>query len=593
MDDEKRAWRERIELKKRSRVIKKRARRVEGATVRHARRFLVNRWDKIREVRLRIIFWLGGVGLLIALVGLQMVWFQKSYVSQAAVSGGTYAEALKGPIDTLNPLYASTPAEVAASRLLFSSLYTYDTSGHVHGDIATGLTNENNKVFTIKLRHDARWQDGQKLTADDVAFTVNLMKNPAARSTQASSWQGIDAQVLDAYTVKFTLPASYAPFLQALTFAILPQHLLQSANVSALRESTFSSAPIGSGPFKLRLLQVVNQTDGRKIAHLDASDMYYQGRPRIDHLQLHAYSDDESIGRALRTSEVSGASDVTSDIARSVDTNRYEIEIHSQNNGVYALFNLNQPVLKDANVRKALQMGTDTNAIRAQVYGHPEELHLPFMNDQVPGADAIPAPEYDSAAAAKLLSDSGWVMQNGVRAKGADKLRLRVVTSKNGDYEKALQLIVGQWRQLGVQVDTQVYDPSDPGQSFTSEVLQQRNYDVLLDELQVGGDPDVFAYWHSRGQQNFSNYGNPVSDDALSSARATSDPVLRGVKYTAFAKQWLADVPAIGLYQSNFIYPHLKATHILDANEKIVNGDEHYAGVRYWAAQEGAVYKTP
>lgn len=90
--------------------------------MRHAHRFLVSRWDKVREIRLHIIVWLGSVAVLIALVGLQMVWFQRSYVTRAAVSGGTYAEAIKGSIDTLNPLYATKPAELAASHLLFSSL---------------------------------------------------------------------------------------------------------------------------------------------------------------------------------------------------------------------------------------------------------------------------------------------------------------------------------------------------------------------------------------------------------------------------------------------------------------------------------------
>jgi len=166
-DNDKTPIRDRIELKKRSKTLKKSARkhakRVEGATIRHAQRFLINRWDKIREVRMHIILWLGGVGVLIGLVGLQMVWFQTSYVAQAPVSGGTYAEAIKGTIDTLNPLFATKPAELAASHLLFSSLYANDTTGHLRGDIASSMTNEEDKVYTVKLRKDAKWHDGDKL----------------------------------------------------------------------------------------------------------------------------------------------------------------------------------------------------------------------------------------------------------------------------------------------------------------------------------------------------------------------------------------------------------------------------------------------
>lgn len=592
-DSEKKTGWKQFELKKRSKRIKKHARRAEGATIRHTRKFLVNRWDNIRDVRLHIIFWLGGVALLIAIVGLQVTWFQRSYIATAAVSGGTYAEAVKGPIETLNPLYATSPAELAASHLLFSSLYVNDSTGHLKGDIATTMTNENNKVFTVKLRRDAKWHDGQPITAKDVVYTVAVMKIASARAVMSASWQGVEARQINDDTVQFTLPASYAAFPQALTFAIIPQHILNSLDPATLRESSFSSVPVGSGPFKLRLLQTLSQSTGRKIVHMDSNANYYDGKPRLDRLQLHVYNDDDSVTRALRTGEVTAASDISSDVAKTVNTKRYDIITKPINSGVYALFNLSQPGVKDAAVRRALQIGTDTSVIRQQLYKKPEQLYLPFVHGQVPAADAIPAPVYNSVAANKLLSDNGWVLKDGVRTKGTEKLRLRVVTRKNNDYETALKAIISQWQDLGVQVDSQVFDPTDASQSFTEQVLQQKNYDVLLDELVIGGDPDVFAYWHSRGLLNFSNYGNQTSDDSLASARSRSDPSLREVKYTTFAKQWLSDAPAIGLYQSNFIYVDSKTTESIKPTEKIISSDEHYAGVRYWTSNQGTVYKTP
>lgn len=590
--DGKKGWK-RFELKKRSKTLKKHARRLEDVTTRHAHRFLISRWDKIREVRLHIIIWLASVGMLIAVVGIQMVWFQQSYITKAPISGGTYAEAVKGSIQTLNPLYAATPAELSASHLLFSSLYSVDTTGHLKGDLATAMKDESDKIFTIKLRHDARWHDGKPLTADDVVFTVGLMKNPAAHAVMATSWQKVGVEKIDDYTVKFTLPASYAAFPQALTFGVLPAHLLKDISPSALRGAGFSTAPIGSGPFKLRLLQVVSQAAGRKIVHLDANSDYYAGSPRLDHLQLHVYKDDDGIARALKTGEANGASDVASDVAAKVDKGQYETVIRPVNDGVYAIFNTTQSVLKDPVVRRALQMATDTATIRHKIYGNPAQLYLPYVSDQITGTETIPAPVMDIPGAEKLLDGAGWVLKDGVRSKGESKLHLRVVTRKNTDYETVLETIAPQWRKLGVQVDTQIFDTSDPTQNFTTDILQQRNYDVLLDEMVIGGDPDVFAYWHSRGQLNFANYGNATSDDDLSSARTTSDMRLRSVKYVAFAKQWLADVPAIALYRSNFIYVHTKNTETVQPDETIISADEHYANVRYWTARQGTVYKTP
>ena len=587
--DDKGLW-NRFELKHRSKKLKKHARKAEGATIRHARKFVFSRWENIREVRLHIIGWLGGVGLLIAVVGVQMLWFQQGYVTTAAVSGGAYAEAVRGPVQTLDPLYAITPAEVAASRLLFSSLYALDASGHVKGDVASSMANEGDKQFTIKMRQDVRWHDGQKMTSDDVVFTVGLMKNPAARAVMNASWRGIDAEKVDEYTVKFTLPAAYAAFPQALTFSILPEHLLKTVEPVNLRESSFSEAPIGSGPFSLRLLQTINDTAGRRVVHLASNHDYYAGKPRVDRLQLHVYGDEESIARALRTGEVSAASDVSEATAGTVDTTRYDIMTKPTNSGVYAIFNASQPILKDAAVRKALQLGTNTQAIRDELYEKPDPMDLPFAKRQVTGSEALAAPKFDREAAKKALTDAGWVLQGDVRSKGQEKLQLRVATRKNSDFEKTIGLLAGQWRQLGVDVQTQVVEG---GQDFAQQILQQRVYDVLLDELVIGSDPDVYAYWHTKGPQNFASYSNQTSDDALASARARSDEALRAVKYVAFAKQWLADVPAIGLYQSDFVYVQSKSVSSLTMDEIVVDPNEHYAGVKYWTADKGTVYKTP
>jgi peptide/nickel transport system substrate-binding protein len=587
--DDKGLW-NKFELKHRSKKLKKHAKKAEGATIRHARKFVFNRWENIREVRLHIIGWLGGVGLLIAIVGMQMLWFQQSYITTAAVSGGTYAEALRGPVDTLDPLYATSPAEIAASRLLFSSLYALDTSGSVKGDLATSMANDSDKVFTVTMRKDAKWHDGQKVTADDVVFTVGLMKDPSARAVMNASWRGIDVAKVNEYTVQFTLPAAYAAFPQALTFSVLPEHLLKTIDPVNLRESGFSDAPIGSGPFSLRLLQTIDETSGRRVIHLASYQDHYAGTPRIDRMQLHVYDNDEAIARALRTGEVSAASDVSGATAETIDRNRYETIIKPANSGVYAIFNSAQPLLKDPKIRKALQVGTDTRAIRAALYENPDAMDLPFIKRQVPGSEALQAPAYDPTAAKKILYDNGWVQQGDVRIKGQERLQINVVTRKNSDFEKALSVISGQWRQLGFDVQTQVVEN---GQEFAQQILQQRGYDVLLDKLVIGSDPDVFAYWHTKGPQNFSSYSNETSDDALASARARSDRDLRAVKYIAFAKRWLEDAPAIGLYQSDFIYVQSKSVSSLTSDEVVVDPNEHYAGVKYWTADRGRVYRTP
>ncbi len=602
MAGEGRDWRRFQKVKLSRKDFSKRAKRAEGATIRHAHKFIVKRWDNIRSVRRHIITWMVGVALLISIVGIQMLWFQRNYSTVAPASGGVYAEAVKGPVGSLNPLYATSNAEVATSRLLFSSLYTYDTTGHLRGDLATHMQrDESGKVYTIDLRRDAKWHDGFALTARDVAFTVELMKNAATRATNKdanySSWKDVGIAVQSDYKVQFTLSGPYAPFPQALTFSVLPEHLLKDVNPQVMREAAYNNNPVGSGPFQIRLLQTVGGEDDRKIVHMGAFEKYYRGKPRLDRFQVHAYNTDERVATAIQTGEVSAAADITSETARTVekrDAGKYEVIVKPINSGVYAIFNTTQPNLKDTSVRRALQIGTNTADIRKQLYGSPRELSLPFIDGQLTGDDIPKPPAPNINEAKRLLESSGWVVgSDGIRKKADQPLKLRIVTRKNPEFERSLDLISTQWRQLGVQVEVQIVDPTEVGQSFTQAILQPRNYDVLIDELWIGADPDVFAYWHSRGILNFSNYSNATSDDALASARTRSEPELRNVKYKAFADQWLEDAPAIGLYQSNMIYAHTRTTHSITKDQVLISSTDRFANITQWTAEQAAVYKTP
>src|SRR5690606_34035367 len=101
----------------------------------------------------------------------------------------------------------------------------------------------------------------------------------------------------------------------------------------------FSTNPIGSGPFVLKLLQDIDTTNGRKIIHLAPNESYYRGAPRLDRIQLHVYKDVDSIKRALATSEVNAASDLSVISSSDVDSRRCTVDHHPINSGVYALLN--------------------------------------------------------------------------------------------------------------------------------------------------------------------------------------------------------------------------------------------------------------
>ncbi len=571
-------------------------RKVEGATVKHARRFVFKRWKNFRESRRHIALWVLAIGFLIGASGVQVFWYQQSYRVLANANDGTYAEAVLGPVETLNPIFANSSAEESAAMLLFSRLLSYDTTGNLNYDLAEKMTlSRDQKTYTIKMRPDAQWNDGVYVRASDVVFTVDLLKNPSTHAT-ITGWNGIDVKEVDDLTVAFTLPSVYAAFPHALNYLpILPEHLLRDIEPSALQESSFSSKPVGSGPFSLRFVQDLDESSERKIIHMARNDDYYNGAAKLERFQLHVYSDTESIVRALNTSEVNAATDLTVADTDDISSERYTTYRQPVNNGVYALFNTTDGVLKDAKVRKALQIGTDTEAIRAIVGEDTPSLHLPFINGQVSGK--LPkAPTYDPGKAGRLLDSAGWKINGGVRKKGKTELKLEIVTTNNRDFNQVLQELQEQWNSLGVTMTTMVVDPTDPSQNVVQNILRPRNYDVLLYQLTIGGDPDVYAYWHSSqadGGFNFSNYSNSISDTALTSARSVVQPSLRNAKYVTFAKQWMADAPAIGLYQTTAQYVYGSSVNNNPETRQLVNSVDRFTDILYWTVGDRIVHQTP
>ncbi len=593
-------WRNFQTRKFNSKQFLKNAKKAETATVKHAHKFLIKRWDSMQEVRQHVALWLVVVGGLIAVVGLQILWFQRNYQTEAVMTGGTYAEGVVGSIDSLNPLFITTSSEASASQLLFSSLYDRDSSGSLRADLAKDIDiSDDGREYNVTLRSDATWHDGNKVTAEDVGFTVELIKDPSTRASRslANSWQEVEVEVVDLATVKFTLPSPYAAFKEALTFSVVPKHLLEDIEPASIRESSYSHAPIGSGPFQLRRLQVLDASSDRRVVHLTSNNNYYRGAARLTSFQLHVYPDADSVMTALSTGEINAAADVPAAYLDGIDRERYKVTAHPVSSGVYAIMNTDSSPLGDRKVREALRLATDTDEIRSELSEEVTELHTPFVKGQIE-ADMPGAPSTNVKRARKILSDAGWKLDDdGHLVKGDSKLTIDAVTVKNSDYEKVLSVLSRQWREIGVTVDTKIYDPRDISQNFHQAILQPRSYSVLIHELQIGADPDVYAYWHSSGSRalglNFSNYSNAYSDDTLSSARFTNDKELRHAKYAGFAHQWLQDVPAIGLYQPNVYYVASHSSRSLDEDVKLVSARDRYADILYWGMNSSSVYSTP
>lgn len=567
---------------------------LEGVTLKHAHRFILRRWRNLQEVRRHALGWLVLVVALSAATIWQTAQTTAHYTQPGPTEGGTYTEGVFGKVDDMNPIFASTPAELSAARLLFGQLVRYDERGDIVGELAERwVAGADGKTYTIYLRANARWSDGMPLTAQDVLFTFRIIKDANSRSPLYSSWRNISVEQLDKHVVKFVLPTAYAPFMDSLTVGILPEHILGKLRPSELRNYGFNRAPtVTSGPFTFQGARAMDDQRLRVIVSMAANESYVLGAPKLSRFQLHAYAERDKLLAGFNSQEVAAVSDLTTSQIQGIKTQEFVRTESPLYHGTYAFLNMDNPVLKDVKIRRALQLATNRRQLINQLANRTRPLTGPLLSGQLGYHTELAQPGVDLAQANRLLDEAGWPRQgDGKRGRDGQRLKFNLITINSGDYPIVIQELINQWSQLGISFESQLIRSEDIQQNF----IASRGYDILVYQIALGRDPDVYAYWHSSQASaqgfNLSQYRSTRADSALESARARTDPTLREVKYKTFTQEWLNDVPAIALYRPSLSYIQNKNVTSFTPRP-LVSQTDRYFNVLYWSAGKEQVLPT-
>ena len=524
-------------------------------------RLLIRRFDQLVSVRRFVLLWISLFVFLFFLTVLQLRSLSPYYQSLQPVPGGMYSEGLSGAFTNANPLYATGAANSTISSLIFPGLFKFDTNGNLIGDLARRWKADvSGKNYMISIKPNLTWHDGVAFTADDVVFTYTTIQDIAAQSSLRANWQGIKVTKLGDYTVNFSLPNGLSSFPYSLTNGIIPRHLLGHVAPQAMRSASFNTAPVGTGPFKWKFVEVkgVNAAEREQRITLAPFNKYYGGRPKLDGFSIITFSDDQHLITAFKNKQINAMSGLDELPGEFSGNSNIETHVTPLTSSVMAFFNNSKTLLSDVNIRRALVASINTKDI-VGLLNYPAKLaHGPLLSNQL-GYDAtISQPGYNAQYANQVLDQAGWVKDGqGHRVKNGQTLQLALSSQYTSDYTKVAQFLQQQWAKIGVQVSVRYYS----GDDLQSAVIANHDYDILLYGISVGADPDVFAYWDSsqanissQGHLNLSEYKSSVADQALEAGRTRSDPALRAIKYKAFLGAWVADAPALALYQPNYIY---------------------------------------
>jgi peptide/nickel transport system substrate-binding protein len=271
------------------------------------------------------------------------------------------------------------------TELVFRGLTRHDANNRAVPALAESWrVAPDGKTYTFTLRKGVTWQDGQPFTADDVAFTIEVLKKAGAASPLSRNFTMVrSVETPDPATVRLHLSTPFAPMLDAVSMGMLPKHLLQGKK---LTDPAFGQHPVGTGPFTLKSYK------HGQYAELTAFDHYYEGKPGLKKIIIKYVPDDSARLVQLDNGDVDGAN-IAPQQAKRVKDRRLEVYPTADYRAL--MFNMTDPLFADKRVRRAMNYAVDRDSITKSVvlgYGQPAKGPL----DTSPYANA-PGFTYDPA----------------------------------------------------------------------------------------------------------------------------------------------------------------------------------------------------
>jgi peptide/nickel transport system substrate-binding protein len=451
--------------------------------------------------------------------------------------GGTLILARSGEVTNLDPHKVPAFTSARVFELVYSYLMRLDENLGVQPDLAESMptTSADGKTVTVKLRSGVKFHNGDPLTSADVKYTFDRIIDTKTNAVARSFFTDVDTITApDPTTVVFNLKN---PNGALLAYMAHPNTGIVSKKIGeANADLSKKETAIGSGPFKLAEWVPDN------FMRFDANkDYYVSGQPYLDGIRINVVPDESNLAAALRTKAADMAIVTDAKVAKTLRSET-SVTLDSKPSLSYNLLFLNtkRKPFDNLKVRQAVAYAIDRKAIIDAVALGEGEVTGPIA--PALANYALPTSQYplytrDVAKAKQLLQEANV---------GPVSFTILTSTTEPSYGKDEAQLVQAQLAEAGVTVKIE-----------TTELTQyvdrwlKADFDMATGLNGGGPDPDfyVYRYFTDDGNLNFvTSYKNPVSSDAIKTARATTDPAKRKDLYTTAQKELVNGVPFIWLF---------------------------------------------
>ena len=439
------------------------------------------------------------------------------------------------PAAGFDPAFGWGAGEHVHEPLIQSTLTVTNPDLTIGYDLATAMeVSGAGLIWTVKIRDDVKFTDGEPLTARDVAFTYNTVKN----TSSVNDFTMLDrAEAVDDYTVAFrmTRPFSIWPYTMAVV-GILPEHAYDPAN--------YGSNPIGSGRYMLK------RWDRGQQAILESNPGYYGPQPRIEQVSI-LFMEEDAAFLAVQA----GQADLAYTSAAYSDQSVNGFSLLSvrtvDNRGINLPVTMSSPTM-ELPVRQAINMGIDRQRIIDHVLnGHGTPAYS--VCDGLPWYSPVNEVEYDPVGARALLDEWGWTVgPDGIRVRGTSemKLSLTIYYIVGDSVRQGLAAeLANQLKELGIGAD-----------------IKGVGWDTAYDDAQenplVWGwgahtPMELYNIYHTAPGSDsalYSPYANQAVDELMDAALACTDLEESYALWQQAQEEIAGDVPWVWLVNVDHLY---------------------------------------
>ncbi len=540
-----------------------------------------------------------------------------AFIVQVPARGGSVTEGIIGMPTLVNPVLAVSDADKDLTAIIYSGLMRKMSDGTFTPDLAESYSvSPDGMTYTFIIKKDAEFHDGTKVTADDIIFTIDKIKDPLIKSPRRIGWDGISASKENDSTVIFTLKQPYISFIDNTTIGIIPMHIWKNISASEFALSPLNIKSSGSGPYQIESVEKNKEGVPEKYM-LKRFDEFTLGKPHIKYINIVSYANEKELLKALLSHSIDQASGISPINANDIKNEKYVIHTATLPR-IFGMFfnNSHNKILADTEVINAFDKALDREELVDKILGgYGTIAHSPIPKSIINTSEE----KYKDAMldeAKSILDKAGWTVGvDGIRAKGGTTtvtrtkkvgkktvtenvkvnngptvpLAFSITTGDTPELKDAALLIKEQLEKLGAQIEIKVYEPGP-----LNQLIRARDYEALFFGQIINHESDLFSFWHSSQKTdpglNIAMYGNKNVDDILLFAQKTLDPISRMNKYGDLITEFNKDIPALLVYSPKYLYATGDKLENLKLNI-LTNPSDRFLSIYDWYAETDHVWK--